>query len=147
MVLVETQDFVKPFQLQTGMRQVARIGISKVGENPFDFYMPALQRRRLKKVRAVIVNADPLHARVDLQMDFCFDVYLRCDRVDLLQTFYRRSGQRQVVLQIAQDLVSPDAAQNNDRSRNAKLAQQDSFFQDRHADIVGLSGQGLRHFY
>ena len=143
--LVEAQHLVEALQLQAGMRQVAGIGIGKVRKDPFDFHMSAFQRRFLEQVRAVIVNADPFHAGVNLQMHFGPDAQLRRDRIDLLQALHRRSGQRQIVLQITQDLVAPDAAQNQDRSRNAQLAQEDALLQDRHADVVCFPGQGFGH--
>lgn len=93
MVLVKTQEFVKPFQLQTGMRQVGRVSVGKVGENPFHFDIGTQQRSLLDCMSAVIMDPDPFHPGVNLQVDFRLHAHLTGDRLNLFQAFHRRSRQ------------------------------------------------------
>ena len=144
-LFVEAQHFLEAFQLQAGMRKVDRIGIGKVGENPFHHHMLAVQGGFLQRLGAIIMDADAFHARIDFQMDFRLHAHPGGHAINLLQAFYRGGRQGQVMLQVLRHLVTPDPAQHQDRCFHAQFAQEDALLQHCHADIVRQRGKVLRH--
>ncbi len=95
----------------------------------------------LQSVGVVIMDADALHAGIDLEMNDGFLAETLCGAVDLLESFDRGGGEREIVLDEIGDLFFPDATEDEDGGVDAHLTQEDALFEDGDADIVGLRGE------
>src|SRR5439155_7868272 len=85
--------------------------------------VPALRRPLEQPLGVVVVDADALHAGVDLQVDLRPHAQLARGLVDLAQLVDGRRGQREPVPQEDRDLVAEDAAHHQDGQRDAGLAE------------------------
>ena len=87
------------------------------------------------------MDADALHAGIDLEMNDGFLAETLCGAVDLLESFDRGGGEREIVLDEIGDLFFPDATEDEDGGVDAHLTQEDALFEDGDADIVGVRGK------
>ena len=83
------------------------------------------------------MHPDPLHTRIDLQMHPGLDARLLRCRLYLLQLLHRGGGNRQIMLQEERDLVVHDRPLHQDGHVDARLAQQNPFFQESHPQVGG----------
>ncbi len=126
---------MEALELQPRVGLVGRVGVGKMGEDTLDLEVLAGQRGFQQVDGAVVVNADALHAGVDLQVHLGPHAHRPRRLLDLAQLLHRRRGQCQVMLQKQRHLIADDAAQHEDGRRHARLAQQNALFQKGHAEI------------
>ncbi len=132
--LVETQRFVKAFELQLRVREIRGVRVREVREDAFDIHVARFQRRFEQPLGAVPVRADALHARIDLEMHARLHTPRGGDFVDREKLVDRRRGERHVVLEKLRDLRADDAAEHEHRRANAGFAQPQRLFQIGHRD-------------
>ncbi len=76
-------------ELQLGIALVGRVGVGEVGEDALDFEVITGQRGFEKGFGTVVMDADALHAGVDLEMDFGAHPHRPCRLLDLPQLLDR----------------------------------------------------------
>ena len=144
----QVEDLEEARELQPRRGEVGGVGVGEVRVDALHVAVPALGRPLQQPLGAVVVDADPLHARVDLQVHGGGDAHLAGDPVDLLELVDRRRGEGEPVAQEHRDLVAEDAAHDEDRHRDAGLAERDRLLEERHAQRGGAEGDqvaGDRH--
>ncbi len=132
--LVERHDLGEALELQARVAEVGLVGVGEVREDALHVDVLARERGFQQCAGAVPVHADPLHARVDLE------VYLGAGPerggvlLDGAELVHRRGGEHEVVLEEAGDLLADDASEHEDRRAHALLAQPHALFEVRHAE-------------
>ncbi len=145
MFLVKRKYLVETRKLQTRVTQVFRIRICKMGVDSLHIHIFAAQRGILQSVGVVIMNTDALHTGINFEMNDCFFAKSGGNRIDLPETFHRGGGQSKVVLNKLGNLLLPNATKNENGRADSRLTEQNTLFENSHADIVGVRGKIARN--
>ena len=137
LLVVPLEHLEEARELQPRRGQIQGVRVGEVGVDALHLHAPAVRRPLEEPARVVVVDADPLHARVDLEVHGRGDAQPAGDLVDLFELVDGRRGQREPVAQEDRDLVAEDAAHDQDGHGDAGLAQRHRFFQERHAQRPG----------
>ena len=143
--LVEAQHLVEALELQPRGRQVLGIGIGEVRVDALDLDVRRARGRLEQGSGAVVVDADPLHAGVDLEVDARLAAVSRGRLLDVGEPRERGHREGEPVLEEQRDLPGPDPAHHQDRVLDAERPQRDALLHERHAEGVGLRREAAGH--
>ena len=123
LLVVPREDLAEARELDARGFEIRGVGIREVGVDALHDGVPALGRPLEEAARVVVVHADPLHARVDLQVHLGGDPHVAGDRLDVAELVDGRRGERQSVAQEHGDLIAEDAPHDQDGDGDAGLAE------------------------
>ena len=125
------------FELARRRRRVRIVGAGQVRIDALDVAPARGQRRFDEGPGVVAVNADALHAGVDLQVHGGTPAQGFGRDLDLAQLVDRRHGDFEVVGDHRGRLRTEDAAHHQDRQRHPGAPQRDALLQEGHAQLPG----------
>ncbi len=142
--LVEAEHLREALELQARVAEVLAVGVREVRVDALDVDVRRAGGGIEQALGVVVVDADPLHPRVDLEVHGRLPARGGRGLLHVTQAGEGRDGQRQPVLEEERDLARPGPAGHQDRLLDPEAPQHDAFLDERHPDGVRLWGEAAR---
>ena len=139
--LVEAEHLREALELQARVAEVLAVGVREVRVDALDLDVRGAGGGLEQTLGVVVVDADPLHPRVDLEVDGRLPARGGRGLVHVAQPSQGGDRQRQPVLEEERDLARPGPAGHQDRLLDPEAPQHDAFLDERDTEGVRLRGE------